>query len=696
VAAGAPYNTVENGVGGTDPLVFYNPTTGAPYNKAFFQLLRRNTEGGPRISDLTHTSYRGVIGMRGDLSNAFSYDAYYQYGRTDYSQVYRNEFSIARLNRALDVVTDPATGNPVCRSVLTGEDPNCAPYDVFGATPSQASIDYLNVFGVIHGRTSEQIADINFTGDLGELGWTTPWASEGIGVNAGWEYRKESLVLEPDQSFQTGDLAGQGGATLPIDGNFHVNELFGEIRVPIVQHTIFDELTLEAGYRKSWYALSNGRKFDTDTYKLSAEFAPISDVRFRGSYNRAVRAPNINELFAPQAVALDGTKDPCAGHQIQADEYGCIASGMTVGSGTPANPAGQYNGLLGGNENLTPEKATTKTVGVVLQPRFVPRLALTVDYWNIDLRNAIQGFGADAIVTACVNQSTASAASPACDLINRNAAGSIWLTPDGFVNDLPNNLGRIKTDGFDFNAAYSLRLGSMGGLSASFNGTWLKHYKVDNGLTEVYDCVGLFGPVCSGAAVASSSPIPEWRHKARVTWQTPVGLGVSLQWRRISKVHAETLEDNESLKGANNFEPGLHIPAQNYIDLALTYSLFNNSLNLRAGVNNIFDREPPLVTNGGSVSEGSNLCPTASCNGNTYPGAWDALGRYIYAGFTLDFMHKSPPPPPPPEPVAPPPPPPAAAPATQTCSDGSVILASEACPAPPPPPPPPAPAPERG
>src|SRR5581483_1605536 len=173
-------------------------------------------------------------GTRGDLSNVWSYDAYFQYGRTDYSQVYRNEFSARRLQNALNVVNvNPSTGQVVpvgtpgsvieCRSVLDQTDPNCVPYDIFG-TPSQAAINYLNVYGVITGTTSEQVADANVTGQLGEMGIQTPWSDEGVGVNFGTEYRKESLDLNPDQEFQTGDLTGQGAPTLPVSGNFRVLE----------------------------------------------------------------------------------------------------------------------------------------------------------------------------------------------------------------------------------------------------------------------------------------------------------------------------------------------------------------------------------------------------------------------------------------------------------------------------------------
>jgi outer membrane receptor protein involved in Fe transport len=635
-ATGAPYNPTPNAA----PINFVNTVPGAAnatYQQAYFQLLRRNTEGGPRIADLKHLSYHGVLGVKGDLSKVFSYDTYFQYGKTNYTQVYKNEFSTSRLLRALDVVSNPATGAPACRSALNGTDPTCVPYDVFSAAgPSAAAINYLNVFGIIDGQTSEQIADANVTGALGEMGVQTPWSDEGVGINVGTEYRKESLSLNPDQEFQTGDLTGQGAPTLPVNGNFRVLEVFAETSIPIIRHAFVDDLTLSAGYRKSWYKLGTGRAYDTDTYKLSLEFAPIRDVRFRGSYNRAVRAPNIQELFAPQFVGLDGSNDPCA-HVVTAADFGCLAQGLRVGQSPTANPAGQYNGLLGGNPNLSPEKATTKTVGVVLQPRFIPRLALTVDYWNIDLKNAIQGFGADAIISNCVNHSTATAIAPSCALIHRDPSGSLWLTSGGFVNDLPSNSGRIRTDGWDVNASYSYRLGGIGNLSASFLGTYLHKYRVDNGLVGgTYDCAGLYGPVCSGGAVASAAPMPKWRHKARIGLQMPDGIGLSLQWRYIGKVQAETLNSAETLHGDVPVDPGLHIKAFNYFDLASTFTI-GDHYNFRLGVNNLLDKSPPLVQGGSAVLSGSNLCPAGPCNGNTYPGTWDALGRYIYAGVTLNF-----------------------------------------------------------
>jgi outer membrane receptor protein involved in Fe transport len=640
---------------GFGPLTFFD-ARGNQYNQAYFNLLRRNVEGGPRISDLTHTNFRGVVGTRGDLSKVWSYDTYFQYGRTNYSQVYKNEFSARRLVNALNVAAVDANGQVVaptgfdangfpifpagtqivCRSVLDNTDPNCVPLDVFsgnGLTP--AMINYLNVFGVIEGRTNEQVANLNFTGALGEMGIQTPWSDEGVGINVGTEYRKESLSLNPDQSFQTGDLTGQGAPTLPVSGNFRVLELFGEVQVPIIKNSFIDELSINAGYRKSWYQTHPGpelrdnagnplpnNKFSTDTYKISAEFAPVKDIRFRGAYNRAVRAPNIQELFAPTFVGLDASADPCATGQPDVGTLGCLVQGVPAG-GTPGNPAEQYNGLIGGNPDLQPEKATTKTLGAVIQPRFIPRLAITVDWYDIKVDNAIQPFGADAILTNCTNQTNATGtAAPSCALIHRAPGGSIWLSPNGYVIDIPHNVGGVQTRGIDGSVAYSTRLGGIGNLSASFIGTWLDKYLVNDGLNPEYDCSGLYGAVCG-------NPLPTWRHKARATLQMRDGIGVSLQWRRVGKVKSERLSTSDVLTGP---VPGQlsHVKAQDYFDLATTFDL-GDHYQFRMGVNNILDKTPPLFTS----SRGA--CSVVFCNGNTYVGTYDALGRYIYAGATLNF-----------------------------------------------------------
>jgi iron complex outermembrane receptor protein len=612
-------------LGFTAPQTFINPN-GTPYLRGVLQPLRRNVEGGGRQADLQHTDYRIVAGLRGDLGGGFSYEMYYQYGRVVYAQTYLNDFSVTRLTRALDVIDNPATPgvDPTCRSVIDGSDPNCLPYDIFATgqvTPGVLA--YLQTPGFARGNTQETVANANITADLGHYGLQLPWAEEGFGLNFGVEYRKESLTLATDQAFSTGDLAGQGGATLGVSGSFDVREAFIEARLPIASHqAFFYELSLGAGYRYSHYqvpgsaAAPNGNSFNTDTYKFEGAWAPIRDIRFRASYNRAVRAPNVAELFVGQSVSLDGSTDPCAGHAITAAETGCIRQGLAVGQNVVANPANQYNGLQGGNPLLTPEIATTITAGVVIQPSMIPGLALTLDWFNIKVKNSIGTVGADLILTQCIAGDAAS-----CALIHRDAQGSLWRSPNGFVVDTNANTGRIETRGVDFGLSYTHGLGGIGSLSLNAVGTWLDLLGVDPDGPPVYDCTGYQGATCG-------TPAPEWRGKTRLTLTTPEGIGLSLQWRYFSSVKRDTLSTDVGLGGATPAcrPADCRIAAQNYIDLTMTARI-GDHYNFRIGVNNIFDREPPIATQ----------LPAGFGSGNTYPQVYDAMGRYIFAGVTLDF-----------------------------------------------------------
>lgn len=612
----------------TTPQTFVDPITGASYNRGYLNFGRRNVEGGPRRDDLQHTSFRGVIGSRGDLSKGINYDAFYQYGRTIFAETYNNDFSVSRIRRALDVVSNPNGGAPVCRSVLTGEDPNCVPYDVFSpGGVNQAQLNYLQTPGFQRGIVSEQVASASISGALGEYGVRTPWADEGIGIALGVEYRKERLEFNADLAFQTGDLAGQGAATLPVNGGFSVYEAFGELRVPVVHDSFIYDLSFTGGYRYSSYETTANTSFNTDTYKLEGEFAPIQDIRFRGGYNRAVRAPTVQDLFAPQRVVLDGTTDPCAGITITAANQGCLLQGLQIGQRTALNPSSQYNGLVGGNTNLRPEIADTYTAGVVIQPRFLPRFALTVDFFDITVNRAITTIGADTILAACGDTNPAQAF---CDLINRDGSGSLWLSNAGFVTDLTQNIGGLSTRGVDVNASFSQPIGNAGTASLSFVGTWLDELKTDTGVTGEFDCVGLYGNVCG-------TPNPEWRHTARLGFVTEGGLGASLRWRYFTKVTIDAVESNPNLNNpsASGPAPGgvarpgsARLPAISYFDLTLTARIADN-YNFRVGVNNLLDKDPPLT--------GSQSCPAGICNGNTFAQVYDALGRYVFAGVTLDF-----------------------------------------------------------
>src|SRR5690606_30767110 len=205
---------------------------------------------------------------------------------------------------------------------------------------------------------------------------------DGVGCQFWGYYSEENLELKPDAAFATGDHAGQGGQTIGIGGSFNVKEVFGEARVPIANNLpMAQDLALEMGYRYSEYSTAG----TSSTYKVAAEWAPVRDIRFRAGFNRAVRAPNVVELFRARSIALAGSFDPCTGSAPEATQQQCALTGVTPGQygNIAPNPANQYNGMLGGNPDLVPEKADTFTLGVVRSPSFLPRFNATTDFYAI-------------------------------------------------------------------------------------------------------------------------------------------------------------------------------------------------------------------------------------------------------------------------------------------------------------------------
>ncbi|THD64845.1 MAG: TonB-dependent receptor [Phenylobacterium sp.] len=580
-----------------------------------------------RLSDFRHTDYRIVVGMKGDLGKNWNYDGYMQYGAVEVNNQQSGNFDTTRINQALNVVNTPS--GPACAA---GADPGCVPLNIFTSQfISPAAIKFLSINSFNSGNTNERVVSLAFTGKLADYGIKSPYASDGVGVAFGAEYRREHLDSIADFLSNNGLVNGNGGASPPVNGGFDVYELFGEARVPLISDKPFaKDVTLELGYRFSDYS-SVG---DTNTYKVSGEWEVVDGLRFRAGYNRAVRAPNVIELFAPQNVVLDGNQDPCAGLTAANPLVAKCASVFHLTTAQvlaiEPNPANQYNGETGGNPNLKPEISDTYTAGVVLRPTWAPGLNVSVDYFNIKVDQFIGGFGANLILNQCVNT-----ANPTfCNLVHRDANGSLFLSNQGFVTDTTLNTGSLKTTGVDFSVDYrtdlsTLGLGDNGSVSASLVGTWL-----DSLITQPlpggasYDCKGLYGLTCG-------VPAPEWRHKARITWNTPYSYGdwfkslsFSAQWRYFAKVTLDAYDSNPQLLNVGDQLPNERsLAAQNYLDLTMNFTVHNN-LNFRVGVNNVLDSDPPLT--------GTN-CPGTFCNGNTFPQVYDALGRYMFVGVSADF-----------------------------------------------------------
>lgn len=612
---------------------------------------RRNVEGGNRADDLTHTSYRMVLGSKGEINDFINYDAYFQEGITLLQENYLNDVSVRKLSNALLAVKDPLTGNIVCMANANGGNgaPGCVPYNIWGTgAVNPAAVTYFTTPGFIEGKNEERIASGNITADFTTRGVRMPWATNGLVMNIGVEYREEFTNLRPDTEFQgngnLADLAGQGSATLPLNAGFHVWEGFAELRLPLLQDQPFaKELSIEGGYRYSSYTLG----FNTNTYKFGIDWAPTSDVRLRGSYNRAVRVPNLQELFSQKFVALDGSADPCAsssGSPAVASFAQCSRRpppvGLTAGQygalGTPGNPAGQYNGQIGGNTQLKPEIADTYTAGLVITPSILPTFNMTLDYFDIKIRDVITSYGANFIVNQCIggNDTFCNSTQQGQFVgVRRDDAGSLWFSPQGFVGDPLLNLGFQRTRGVDVGANYRLEMGTFGHMDFNLIGTYTFDF-----ITEPYsgsgsyNCAGYYGATCN----STINPVPKWKHIFTDTWATPwAGIDLMARWRHINSLKTDLANPSPLLYNptaiAASYFPALEtIGSRDYLDLMLMYRY--KGLTTRIGVNNVLDKDPPIIAAPLAVA-----LPPPFFNGNTYPQVYDTLGRYLYLNITYDF-----------------------------------------------------------
>jgi iron complex outermembrane recepter protein len=292
------------------------------------------------------------------------------------------------------------------------------------------------------------------------------------------------------------------------------------------------------------------------------------------------------------------------------------------------NAASQYNGFLGGNPGLTPEVSDTYSVGLVFQPTFVPNLTMSVDWFDIKVKNTIGPIGADTILANCI----ATGNPTYCSAIHRDATGSLWRSPAGFVTDTNVNFGSLSTKGIDVKGNFKQTL-PVGSLTFGLEGTKLINLDTQP-LTggPAYDCTGFYGVVCGASN-------PSWRHVFNTTWSTPWdGLDVTLRWRYIGTSDSELDSTNPQLSG-KALPLTSHIAAYNYLDLSVQFNLYK-TVRMQLGVNNLTDKDPPIINSAGG-GYGSN-CPTitnnlSSCNGNTWPGTYDALGRFLFAHVTAQF-----------------------------------------------------------
>lgn len=574
---------------------------------------RRNIEGGNRRQDLRHTSGRLVAGIRHQINDSWTFEAAAQRSLVSMENTYLNDLGVTKVRRALDATMD-ANGNTVCRSVVDGSDPNCVPWNIFqtgGVT--QDAINYLVLPLFARGTTEQRVMNMFLEGDMTDAGWRFPTSDEHVIVVFGAERRIESLNFEPDQGFLLGEGAGQGGATNAVAGGYSVNELFTEASIPLLEgEGAVDSLLLDVSYRYSDY--SNGN--ETHTWGGRIGWDVNTELTVRSSIQRAVRSANVRELFSPQGFNLfDMAADPCGGPigsngQTEAGYtfQQCARSGVTQAQwgNIQHSPAGQYNFLQGGNPNLAPEESNTFLFGVVYQPAFMDGLALTLDFYDIEITGGISAVGPEFSLTECLEGNDAQCAS-----IKRSSArGDLWIGSNvdssGHVVALADNLAIERVRGFDAIVSYAVSVGDLGTVDFENNAGFINSWEQQELSTApAEECKGLYGGVCG-------IPTPDFQNNLRAVWTTPWSVTASAMWRHVSEVKGES--DTVTMDSVN------------YLDVAATYD-FREHYQLSAGINNLLDTAPPIV--------GNPAGPSIGGNGNVFPGSYDAFGQYVYLGLSI-------------------------------------------------------------
>ncbi len=543
-------------------------------------------ELGTTFAENDRENIQAQIGLRGDITPAISWDAYYQYGRSKES------------------ITVKGDGLKSSFAGLANTT------DIFGPGGNFTSV--LQDFDFGDRTRTQQVASAYVAGDTSDFfnGWAGP-----VGFTAGYEFRKETGRFAYGANLNTSFNQGAESAP-PIPPFIKVNELFGELVVPLLKDfPLVQKLSVEGAFRRSWYDKSVGDSNSYDTNKLGVNWTVSDDLRFRGTRQTVIRDANIGEFANPvfsipfanlRTVARLFPRyagDPCVGATNAATITQCTAQGYrgAYDSNNPANLTGGY--FFGGNANIRAERGKTLTLGGVLTPRFLPGLSLSVDWYKINITDAVgQIQPIDAIASCYVTDPTPG--NPLCAAVTRNPVTG--FISNAFVDD--RNLAAIKQKGVDVDFKYGFD--APGGLPGSkwifgYQGSFVTDYTIQrNAILTPVDCKGSYGARCSSDLVTLVAP--DYRHRATFTWESEP-LTVQFGWKRIGSVKDSTVGSTGE------------IPAFDYFDLNMALRPPIKGLTLTFGIDNIFGKKPPLPINPGAF--------------NTFPDTYDVLGRTF--GFSL-------------------------------------------------------------
>lgn len=574
---------------------------------------RRMLELGPRIIESDRKYARLVAGIRGDINDNWALDAWITYTDGRETEKDYNDGSRARLLQGL--LVDPVTGQ--CYDPSGG----CVPLDLFGeGRLSQEGADFIRVPPLENvTRRKQTLASVVVTGAPFDI-WTGP-----VNMAFGAEWHKDDASFSADDALFTGDTISFIGSA-PVKGTESVWELYTEALVPLIDNQVSGHyLSLELGARYSSYKNAGS----VWTYKYGGEWQPIPLLRFRTMFQHAVRAPNNLELFQQQftqegSVISDLRPDPCSASQ---DPAGNGIADKCALQGLPPDQIGVFEaepyypvyGTFGGNPDLTPESSDTKTVGVVITPETLPNLTVAIDWFDIEVTDTI---GEISAMDICFNSTNTG--NVFCENIQRDASGNI-----NTLYEPISNRGLLGVRGVDTQLHYQADLPSSwaivgGQANLGINFIWSHYLSIttqDNIATDVRECVGLFGWPCH--SVDQGDSFPQDKINIAVDYSTGP-LEMHLAWRWVEGM------DNAAPLMSGDFgypDPELgvpDVPSYNYTDLGFAYH-FNEKLMVRFGVNNLFDKDPPMQAD-------------AVFSNNTDSRLYDVFGRAYYVSFVWNVF----------------------------------------------------------
>lgn len=502
---------------------------------ANFRFGRMHTDIDPYVTDIETRTKRAVLGLRGKFGD-WSWDAYYQVGRTDYDSYLQNNRIQARFLQAIDAVLDPGTGRVVCRSTLTNPGNGCLPINLFGSgSVDPAAVAWTEAEQSQLNRIDQNVLAASLRGDLFQL------PAGPVKIAFGGEYREEKIDSVADAISVAGGFTQ--GNPKPFSGKYTAKEGYLEVGVPLLRDTAFARaLDLNLAYRITDYSTS-GR---VDSWKIGASWEPIPSLRFRATRSRDVRAPNLNELFAASLLQRWPLKDP-----FSADPLSSPTTSVYVF----------------GNRNLKPERADTLTFGAVFTPEFVPGLRASVDYYDIRIDKAITTIVPQEIIDRCF-----AGAAEFCDYIVRNGSGAIT-----HVNNLPVNVNEIQASGIDAEIAYRPPLAIPDG---HLTLRLLLNYRDKQVTTDSKGSVDRAGDAAT----------PRWSWTANATLKTG-RLITNLEGRYVG---GGDFDSTKAVGSINKYT----VPSYFSANASIQYSLVQRTgldVKLVGAIKNLFDAKPPLV-----------------------------------------------------------------------------------------------------